>query len=279
MLKLQPKFWSDVAKNVSHPALKEALNRYKLTQELPPDAPPCAGTFTKVMGTPCAHAIKQELAGNQQVHVSDFRLHWWLQQAPVKIANALSPNKSLGEVLANVSEKYQNLALHQRPIFRILVMVEKDGVACVANPQVIRTRGRPERSVNRKTYNTTRRYPSALKYVDGQVPSPGKQICSLCRLYPHNKRRCTENAGVICTKIARVKEAKRDNAVIKTSQDFRSSFVWSSVRFEIDVEGDGNCGHCAITMCLKQSDSDWALIRARTAYRDFSKLRRVQRSI
>ena len=111
-------------------------------------------------------------------------------------------------------------------------MVEKDGVACVANAQVIRTRGRPEGSVNRKTDNTTRRDPSAFEYVDGQVPLPVKKRCSICRSFAHNKRKCTKNAGV--------KEAKRENVIVKTVQEFLPSFVWSIVRFEIDVAGDGN---------------------------------------
>ena len=174
MLKLQPRFWSDVAKKVSHPALKEAFIKYQLDQALPADAPPCTGTFTKVMGIPCAHAIKQKLASKEQVRVSDFRSHWWIQQSSVKIANALPSDKSLDDVLANISELRQNLAQHQRQIVRkmVLDMVEKDGVACVANPQVILTRRRPEGSVNRKAYNTTRRDPSSFEYVDGKVPPP-----------------------------------------------------------------------------------------------------------
>uniref|UniRef100_M4BWY6 Uncharacterized protein n=1 Tax=Hyaloperonospora arabidopsidis (strain Emoy2) TaxID=559515 RepID=M4BWY6_HYAAE len=176
---------------------------YQLDQVLPADAPPCTYAFTKFMGIPCAHAIKQKSASKEQVRVSDFRSHWWLQQASFKISNTLPSDNSLGNVLANISEKHQNLAPHQRHIFRKMVfdVVEKDGVECVANPQVIRTHGCPEGSVNRKTDNTTGRDPSAFEYVDGKVPPPGKKRCSICRSFAHNKRRCTENAGF--------KEAKR----------------------------------------------------------------------
>uniref|UniRef100_M4BNK2 Uncharacterized protein n=1 Tax=Hyaloperonospora arabidopsidis (strain Emoy2) TaxID=559515 RepID=M4BNK2_HYAAE len=84
LLKLQPKFWSDVAKKVPHPALKEASRQYQLAQALPADAPPCTGTFTKVMGIPCAHAIKQKLASKEQVRVYDFRSHWCFNKHPSK---------------------------------------------------------------------------------------------------------------------------------------------------------------------------------------------------
>ena len=207
-----------------------------MDEALPADAPPCTGMFNMVMGITCAHAIKQKLASKEQLRVFDFRSHWWLKQASVKIANALPSDKSLGDVFANISEKHQNLAPHQRHIFRKMVfdVVEKDGVECVANPQVIRTHGCPEGIINRKTDNTTGGDPSAFEYVDGKVPPPGKKRCSICRSFAHNKRRCTENAGV--------KEVKRYNVIIKTLQDFVTSFVWSTIRFEIDVEGDGNCG-------------------------------------
>uniref|UniRef100_M4BFX2 Uncharacterized protein n=1 Tax=Hyaloperonospora arabidopsidis (strain Emoy2) TaxID=559515 RepID=M4BFX2_HYAAE len=65
LLRLQPKFWFDVAKKVSHPVLKEAFRRYQLAQALPADASPCTDTFIKVMVIPCAHAIKQKLASKE----------------------------------------------------------------------------------------------------------------------------------------------------------------------------------------------------------------------
>ncbi|CAG8784181.1 821_t:CDS:1, partial [Gigaspora margarita] len=41
---------------------------------------PCSSTFTSSMGLPCSHKIQEYLINNQNLQLTDFHKHWWLQK-------------------------------------------------------------------------------------------------------------------------------------------------------------------------------------------------------
>jgi hypothetical protein len=61
---------------ISHEALRKVEEQQKLCTQNPPPSPICTGTFTRVYGLPCLHALN--MRSEELLLLEDFHSHWRL---------------------------------------------------------------------------------------------------------------------------------------------------------------------------------------------------------
>ncbi|CAG8700419.1 5016_t:CDS:2, partial [Cetraspora pellucida] len=154
--------YENIKGKVSTFALKKMEEQYqKIIQE---SLPLCTGSFSSTMGLPYAHKI-QLLENHQGLTLDDFHKHWWIQNCslilPIKGNNELQP------FLQALQERYKEWPEHQQATAREkLNSIINTSTTVLQNPQVVRTRGRPPGSSNRRTDNSTRRDPSGFELME-----------------------------------------------------------------------------------------------------------------
>jgi hypothetical protein len=100
-IELSGSLYSAVRGWVSHEALRKVEEQRKLLLKTdPPPSPTCTGSFSKSLGLPCVHVLKNLLDQNQVLQLEHFHSHWHLNRegAPQLL---LEPRQRIDPVITN----------------------------------------------------------------------------------------------------------------------------------------------------------------------------------
>ncbi|ERN03501.1 PKS-NRPS hybrid synthetase CHGG_01239 [Amborella trichopoda] len=179
-------FFNELVTHVSIFALRELFKQYQLARSNPSWSV-CMNQFTTTMGLPCAHRMKSRMDENQVMHLSDIHLQW-------RIDHRSFNNIEAG--LNNQEERHQqqeHLVQQERPQNQLSQLVETV-TPFIQEPSVLRPRGRPPKSKEKRTNSSTSKDHSAS---DSEKKS-GK--CSFCKGVGHNNRTCQLKVTAIASK-------------------------------------------------------------------------------
>ncbi|KAI9097113.1 hypothetical protein DFS34DRAFT_622549, partial [Phlyctochytrium arcticum] len=193
-LRLRTAFYAAVEYKVSLKALELVEQQVILGEGKDVDSP-CHGNFSKLMGVPCCHTLTQMKVSGLVLELADFHAHWHLDP-PMALSRQQerAPEAILASLLqGNRSTFFSEKRLAGRP------------VSPPRNPAIVRGKGRPAGSCNRrgskraKTALSTRRDPSGFEHEERRLAAASKQHkCGNCKQYAsHNARTCPLNVDEV----------------------------------------------------------------------------------
>ncbi|KAI0996093.1 hypothetical protein K3495_g12088 [Podosphaera aphanis] len=152
----------------------------KFLKSLEPNGQPlgiCTGVFEMTMGLPCSHRIKELHLSGQVLQAEDLHPHW---RYPKPIMLCLPANdESRIYITPDDVDSHSALdpsVLTDDPASQLQDEELDEGLS-VEEPSIVRGKGRPKRSVNKrqKTFdNSTRREPSLFVIDQGSLSQPSR---------------------------------------------------------------------------------------------------------
>ncbi|CAG8771991.1 8889_t:CDS:2 [Cetraspora pellucida] len=151
--------------------------------------PSCTGTFTIMLGLPCAHFI-QHLENNQNLMLNDIHKHWWIPGNILMLQieeNSSDPENPLQPLLHDLQQRYQEWPEFQQLVAQDTLknLIDEPSMT-LQNPNVVYTRGHPSGAPNHQKNNTTCRDPSGFEIVEHK-----NRHCAICQQSGHNAYTCT----------------------------------------------------------------------------------------
>ncbi|XP_024196958.1 protein FAR1-RELATED SEQUENCE 5 isoform X2 [Rosa chinensis] len=181
-------FFKEVINKVSFYALFELQKQYLLANAKDYSSQ-CKGQFSKTMGLPCVHMIKEiniEVLPLNQIH-EQWRIG--TRSFTNDHRASLDHEDPFSSLLSEVKEKYEKQPLAQKEnTIRQLSQILGASCPLIFKPTLQPHKGRPVGSNKRKETSSTRREPSYFERVE---KAPRK--CSGCGNIGHYRNKCPSN--------------------------------------------------------------------------------------
>jgi hypothetical protein len=126
----------------------------------------CSGKFSRTMGLPCWHRIRQIAVEGKRLELNDFNRHWHLCEPKILAKPRMSLDQEFQLALVQTQQTFENSSPHQKAlILQSLTPTRNDHVPTIKAFDVAKTVGRP------KEDQSTRRIPSGFEIADGPTIS------------------------------------------------------------------------------------------------------------
>ncbi|KAF7133193.1 hypothetical protein RHSIM_Rhsim09G0181600 [Rhododendron simsii] len=148
----------------------------------------CTGNFSRTMGLPCAHMMRNKKDGILQL--GDIHPQWRIDKRSFTNMDggAHQTGSEIECLLKNFHEKYKNMPLVQKEesLKQIALLVDAE-IPLTLEPNIQPHKGRPLGSKKRKGDSSITRHPSAFEIAEKT------RKCGACHRVGHNRRTCPGN--------------------------------------------------------------------------------------
>ncbi|OAD04140.1 hypothetical protein MUCCIDRAFT_79271 [Mucor lusitanicus CBS 277.49] len=134
---------------------------------------PCTGSFTKTLGIPCAHFVRQKMLAVQGcLQKQDFSEQWWISVAESQETSSASEEDPFSvENIESMRKMFNSMPTFDQLIVRRRIESIKTGelLYTLQDPQTNQPKYRPRGAGNRKqdrAKSTTQRNSSQFEYVE-----------------------------------------------------------------------------------------------------------------
>ncbi|KAF7138128.1 hypothetical protein RHSIM_Rhsim07G0193000 [Rhododendron simsii] len=144
----------------------------------------CTGHFSRTMGLPCAHMIRDKKDGT--LLLDDIHPQWRIDRSFTDMDGGVDTNGSeIESLLKRFLDKYKQMPLAQKEDSQRRIAELVDGeIPLTLEPNIQPHKGRPLGSKKRKGDSSTTHHPSAFEITEKT------RKCSVCHRVGHNSRTC-----------------------------------------------------------------------------------------
>ncbi|KAI9918675.1 hypothetical protein PsorP6_012132 [Peronosclerospora sorghi] len=146
----------------------------------------CSGSYTRIWGLTCKHAIHEMLVAQRPLQMSDVHTQWHIHCASPPLPTASQPCKDqLPDLLDQVAISFPALIdHHQATVVKKLANLSQQVPEVLKEPPSVRVKGRP-----RKKEDSTRREPSGFEYVEPPITKKKRRKVtrSACKQVGHRR--------------------------------------------------------------------------------------------
>ncbi|KAG5566439.1 hypothetical protein RHGRI_002122 [Rhododendron griersonianum] len=180
---------------------------------------PCTGHFSRTMGLPCAHMMRDKKDGT--LLLDDIHPQWRIDRSFTDMDCGVDTNGSeIESLLKRFHDKYKQMPLAQKEdSHRRIAELVDDEIPLTLEPNIQHHKGRPLGSKKRKGDSSTTHHPSAFEIAEKT------RKCSVCHRVGHNSRTCPHKD----------KSSSSDPHFVLANQDVSLNMLETPSQYEINT--------------------------------------------